>query len=138
MAVSKKNTKTPKGGNLIAATVSNVEDLMRTHIDSIMDFIADSEDKKETVNFGVQIDCSETEPKVTVGIRFSKSVTDSRSAVLDGTDQGTFEPVVEAAEQETEKRREKNMAKAGIKKRGKAKTGDVIPAAGVEAAPETT
>ncbi len=111
MGVKKKTKQTPKGHNLRAAIVANVEELLTQHMAGILTFIDEAEDKKEKVSFGVEINCAESEPQVKVGIRYSQSVTDTRSVILDDPDQGTFEPVVKDAEKETDKRRKKNVAK---------------------------
>jgi len=111
MGVAKKDTKKPKGSNLCSAVVAQVEDLLAKHMAGILQFIDEAEDKKEKVTFGVEINCSESEPQVVVGIRYSQSVTDRRSVVLDDPDQGTFKPVVEAAEKETKKRKGRNVEK---------------------------
>lgn len=113
MGVKKKSGKAPKGQNLLAAIVAQVEELGRKHMGGILDFVEQAEDKKEKVTFGVEIDCSESEPNVTVSIRYSQSVTDRRSVVLDDPDQGTFKEVVEVAEGETKKRRKKNAEAIG-------------------------
>lgn len=91
MAVaSKRSGKMPKGENLLAAIVAKVQDLGVTHMPGILRFIEEAENKKEKVTFGVEIDMSESEPLVTVAIRYSQSVTDKRSVQLDDPDQGTF------------------------------------------------
>lgn len=110
MAVKGKDKKMPKGSNLAAATIAQIEELLKKHMAGILQFIDEAEDKKETVSFGVKINCSESEPQVEVGIRYSQSVTDKRSVVLDDPDQGTFKPVVEQADKETKERRKKNVA----------------------------
>jgi hypothetical protein len=108
MAVAKKNSKKPAGENLVMAIVAQVEEMMRKHVGAVLQFVEDSESRKEKVNFGVDIDCSESEPHVKVSIRYSQSVTDSRSVVLDDPNQGTFKPLVEAAESETKKKKKGN------------------------------
>lgn len=105
MAVAKKTSKKPAGENLVMAIVAQVEEMMRKHVGAVLAFVDDSESRKEKVNFGVDIDCSESEPHVKVSIRYSQSVTDSRSVVLDDPDQGTFKPLIAAAEGETKKKR---------------------------------
>lgn len=115
MAVAKKTSKKPAGENLVMAIVAQVEEMMRKHVGAVLQFVEDSESRKEKVNFGVDIDCSESEPHVKVSIRYSQSVTDSRSVVLDDPNQGTFKPLVEAAESETKKNRKgKKDAEAPI------------------------
>ena len=129
MAVKKKQSKHPKGQNLIAATCAQVEDLMRTHIEGILDFVDNAEDKKEKVSFGVNINCAESEPQIDVTIRFSQSVTDSRTVQLDNPDQGIFVPVVIQAKEETERLREENMdnLKDGKKRSHKKKAKNFEP-----------
>lgn len=117
MSVGKKNSKKPPGENLVAAIVAQVEELMRKHVSPVLQFVDDSESRKEKVNFGVDIDCSESEPHVKVGIRYSQSVTDSRSVVLDDPNQGTFKPLIEAAESQ-KKGGGKKKDKAGAKQDG--------------------
>lgn len=109
MGVQKKASKTPKGQNLLAAMVAQIEKLGAKHMPAILNFIDEAEDKKEKVSFGVDINCSESEPQVMVSIRFSQSVTDRVSVVLDDPDQGTFKDVVKDAEKEKEKRGKKNV-----------------------------
>lgn len=88
MAVSKKaQRKVPKDIQIRESITKAVEALYDAHAGEIADFRDQSEESKVTVTFGVDIDCSESEPKVKVSIRFSKSVTDSRVATLDDPDQ---------------------------------------------------
>lgn len=113
MAVAKKTSKKPAGENLVMAITSQVEEMMRKHVGAVLQFVEDSESRKEKVNFGVDIDCSESEPHVKVSIRYSQSVTDSRSVVLDDPNQGTFKPLVEAAENETKKKKKGKKSEDG-------------------------
>lgn len=110
MAVAKKTGKKPPGENLVMAIVAQVEELMRKHVSAVLNFVEESESRKEKVNFGVDIDCSESEPHIKVAIRFSQSVTDSRSAVLDDPDQGTFKAITAEAELLTKAKKKKKGA----------------------------
>lgn len=105
MAVAQKpSRKIPKNKQIIESIIQAVQDLYDAHAGEIAEFRDQSEDSKVTVNFGIEIDCSESEPKVKVGIRFSKSVTDSRIATLDDPEQVTlFSPEQFAKRQEKEK-----------------------------------
>lgn len=117
MGVKTKSKKQPAGSNLARAIVAQVEKHLKNHMRGILDFIEEAEDKKEAVSFNVKIDCSESEPHVEVGIRYSQSVTDRLSVVLDDPDQGSFKTVIKQAEDETDKRGKSNVEK--LKGKGK-------------------
>ena len=71
---------------------SCVRDLLLTHMSNgIVPLIADADDHKTSVVFSAKIDCSDTEPVVSVSIRYTSSVTDQIVIKLDDPDQGTFE-----------------------------------------------
>jgi hypothetical protein len=116
MAVKKKERsgKAPRGGNLIAAILSSTEDLLKTHMsEGIIPLVEEAEDHKATVSMSYKINCAESEPVVEVDIRYTSSVTDRRVTKLDNPDQGTFEPVIAAAEDEAKKRKEKILGNGG-------------------------
>lgn len=139
MAVKKKTTKQPPGHNLKAAICAQVDELLTNHIKEILEWIDTSEVKKQNVSFGVLIDCAESEPKVEVSIRFSQSITDSRTVQLDNPDQGTFEQITEEATEETNKRKEKNLAKLnGRGRKKKPETDEEPPRVVAGEQPETT
>lgn len=79
--------KTPRGSvhqnEVIDRVVKDIRDLMEAHYSEIETFIDESEAKKATVNFGVVIDQSESAPSMKTSIRFSQSVTDTRTSTLD-------------------------------------------------------
>jgi len=110
MAVKKKKGagQAPRGGNLIAAAMADIEDLLKKHMnDGIIPLVDESEDHKATVSLSIKINCAESEPTVETDIRYTSSVTDRRVTKLDHPDQGTFKPVIEEAVKEAKKRREK-------------------------------
>ena len=79
--------KTPRGSvhqnEVINRVVKDIRDLMEAHYSEIETFIDESEAKKATVNFGAVIDQSESAPSMKTSIRFSQSVTDTRTSTLD-------------------------------------------------------
>lgn len=84
---TKKVRKVPQTKLIGQAIVAAVAALYDAHATEIAEFRDTSEESKVTVNFGAEIDCSESEPKVKVAIRFSKAVTDNRVTMLDDPDQ---------------------------------------------------
>jgi hypothetical protein len=131
MGVKNKPKKEVKGSNLVAAAVAQFETLLREHVNEALTMLDESEDKTITINCATKFNLAESEPQVESTLRFSQSVTDKRTSVLDDPDQGTFKPLVEAAEGETKAKREKNIEKAtGEKKGGKGKKAEPEPAAG--------
>lgn len=116
MGVKNKPKKDVKGSNLIAAAVAQFEALLREHMHEALQFLDESEDKSMTINCATKFNLAESEPQVESTLRFSQSVTDKRTSVLDDPDQGSFKPLVKAAEGETEARRAKNLEKVGLKK----------------------
>jgi molybdopterin converting factor small subunit len=107
MAVRKKSGKSAADGTVTEAIVSAVQELLEKHSGEIHRIREESEDKKVTVNFANQIDCSESEPLVTTTIRYTESYTDKITNRLDDPEQGTFSAVVEGAKSEAKKKRGK-------------------------------
>ena len=86
MSVKKKDGKIELMHNkTLAGIVKSVSEMYQHHSGEIQENLDTSETQKVTVNFSADIDCSETEPLVSVGIRFSKSVTDKRVFRVDET-----------------------------------------------------
>lgn len=102
MAVKKK----PSEGSMKISTLTEVvqkavAELLTQAQDNIQEVLADSESKKITVNFKVDLDESETEPVVKIGIRFSEAYTDSRTTRLDDPGQiQLFRELPKSEEQE--------------------------------------
>lgn len=73
-----------------SAILKSVEELLVQHSGEIREMLDESEDRKATVGFKIDMDESESEPFVTTSIRFSTAVTDRRVARLDDTNQITL------------------------------------------------
>ncbi len=87
MAVKKKGQKKGRNEPLLSpetleAMHEDIGDLYKQHEEELMGVLDESEDKKVTITFSVQIDKSETEPQLKTTLRFSTSVTDSRLRTL--------------------------------------------------------
>ena len=91
MAVKRKHSKEPLPENIVQGITAAVEHLYGKHADEIADVVGQSETKRVTISFGVDLDLSESEPSIKVGIRFSQTVTDSLVSRIPDPDQGTFE-----------------------------------------------
>ncbi len=76
---------------LVTAALVGVRELYTVHYDEIRSILDDSETKKVTVNFAVEVDESESAPTVEVRVRFSQAVTDKRITRLDDPAQVNFE-----------------------------------------------
>ena len=84
MAVkNKKDKKQPIHTQIVEGITKAVAELYTHHSGEIQENLDESESKKIDVTFGASIDCSESEPLVTVKIRFSASVTDKRTFRVD-------------------------------------------------------
>jgi hypothetical protein len=80
-------------GGILKSINKNVEDLYRKHASAIDKVMDDSDEKKVTVNFAIQIDCSDSAPKVKTRIRYSETVTDELIDSLEDPNQPTlFDP----------------------------------------------
>lgn len=90
MAVSKKKPKEVKGSNLVAAAVAQFEALLREHMAEVLEVLEESESRNVTVNCATKFNLAESEPQVESILRFSQTVTDKRTSVLDDPNQGTF------------------------------------------------
>ena len=101
MSVSRKKNSTekqPQDVQIAAAINQAVGELYGEHAAEIRAVLEDSEDRKVVVNFGVELDCSESEPMVTTKIRFSTSVTDRRVTKLEDPNQTVFNMVGDKSE----------------------------------------
>lgn len=76
---------------VVTAALVGVRELYSVHYDEIRSILDDSETKKVTINFAVEVDESETAPTVEVRVRFSQAVTDKRITRLDDPNQVNFE-----------------------------------------------
>lgn len=84
MAVKKKDNKTEVMHSKVNAGIQKaMAELYQHHSGQIQENLDEAEDKKVAVTFACDIDCSESEPLVTVRIRFSSSITDKRVFRLD-------------------------------------------------------
>jgi hypothetical protein len=88
--------------NIMRAILKGVEMLYHKHSEEIAEVQAQSEQNMINVAFGVKIDCSEAEPIVKVGIKFTATVTDSMTARLESDTQGGFEFLAEVDKSETD------------------------------------
>lgn len=61
-----------------------------------IEFAEESDSKKVSVKFSVEIDLSKSEPVAEVGIRFSQAVTDSVTFTIDDPKQGKFTELFES------------------------------------------
>lgn len=100
MAVDKKKSKqNPQAEGTIKAILSATEELLRAHIENIMELVENSEGAKVAVPIANTIDCSESQPVVTTTIRYTKTCTDKRVNKLEDPSQGVlFSPVQPRAE----------------------------------------
>lgn len=87
MAVKSKSTPDPNEAAIKRAIIQAVDELLEQHGPDVKRVRRESEDDTVTVGFKALIDCSESEPTVTVDIRYSQAVTDRRVAKLDNPDQ---------------------------------------------------
>lgn len=88
MAVKKKDEKAKAVDVQIReAIVKAVDELYLQHSGEIRELINESEDHKARINLGVDLDESESEPMVSVSIRFSSSITDKRICRLEDENQ---------------------------------------------------
>jgi hypothetical protein len=65
------------------AIAEDVMDLYAVHEAHILKVLEESEDRKITVNFAIELDDSESEGTVETKMRFSQAVTDKRTRKLD-------------------------------------------------------
>lgn len=88
MAVKrKKNEAKPIHTQIVDGITKAVSELYTHHSGEIQENLDESENKKIAVTFAAELDLSESEPLVTVKIRFSSSVTDKRSFRVDDQNQ---------------------------------------------------
>ncbi len=121
MAVKKKGQKKGRNEPLLSpetleAMHEDIGDLYKQHEEELMDVLDESEDKKVTITFAVQIDKSETEPQLKTTLRFSTSVTDSRLRTLSNPMQPELvdvKAVREASREAKAKERERERKKSG-------------------------
>ena len=95
MAVSRKKKGNEELGKLAhagEAIAQAIRDLFETHAPEILAVIEESEDRKLSVAFGVDIDDSESELTLKTRIRFAQTVTDIRLSRLDDPNPILFSP----------------------------------------------
>lgn len=101
-----------------------IRDMLEKHAEEIGTVIDESDDRKATVNFKADFDCSESAPAITVGCRFSSSVTDRREIKCDDPTQPTLfsmkSPADIKREEEAAKKEADKAAKAEAKAAKKA------------------
>ena len=79
MAVKKKDGKIELMHNKVNVGIQKaISEMYQHHSGEVQENLDESESKKITITFKADIDCSESEPLVSVGIRFSASITDKR------------------------------------------------------------
>lgn len=119
MAVTRKNKLGKKSaiGELteaqsttLAGLLAGVTNLFTKHANEIDRIIEEAETPKLTVSFQVEIDRSESEPQLTVGIRFAETTTDRVSTTLPDPGQTQFEFITPA---EAKARRAQEKAEGG-------------------------
>jgi len=92
MAVKAKKSAVPSWEETVSKTVEAMNELLTVHGDEIGEAINESEDRCLTVGLKMDLDCSESAPKVTVSLRFTPStVTDNRTIQMDDPAQGKLE-----------------------------------------------
>ena len=88
MGVKKKKTEaSPMHEQIAEGLIQAVKELYNHHSGEIQENLDESESKKLAIGFNCELDCSESEPMVTVKIRFSTSVTDKRVFRVDDENQ---------------------------------------------------
>ena len=92
MAVKSKETSIKAGSfdEFKQKVLAAAEELLTQAQDNIQKVLNDSESKKITINLKANRDDSESEPLVTVSIRFSEAYTDKRVARLGDPNQRTL------------------------------------------------
>lgn len=75
---------------VLKSILKNVEELYRKHAPAIAKVQEDSDEKIVTVGFGVQIDCSDSAPKVKTRIRYCETTTDELIDSLEDPAQPTL------------------------------------------------
>lgn len=125
MAVPKKNQKQPSGHGriILERIIEYITDLWETHQVEILDLAEESENDKVTVNFTNEIDFAESEPALKTKIRFTRTVTDNRSGILNDPNQPGLggidsEAAAASAEARRKHREETEAAKAGAAESG--------------------
>jgi hypothetical protein len=99
MAVAKKKAGKKANIAVISAAVQKaVEELLVQAQDRIDKQLDEAEVRALKINFSVDLDETESEPQIKVGIRFTDSYTDSRSCRLDDPEQIQFFSKEELAE----------------------------------------
>lgn len=80
MAVKKKSNSGLKlTSELIGQVNEAIADMLEKHAEEISEVVEQSETSGATINFGVDLDCSESAPSIDIKLRFSASVTDRRT-----------------------------------------------------------
>jgi hypothetical protein len=89
MAVKSKKAGLPAFNEMVGKVTEAIGELVNVHSEEIAEAINESEKRQLTVNIGLDLDCSESAPKVEVKLRFTPStVTDNRTIQMDDHDQG--------------------------------------------------
>jgi hypothetical protein len=132
MARKTQQSNLALGAETVTEILAAIKDLLETHSEEVSTAIDESDDKKLTVNCGIDLDCSETAPSINVRLRFSTSVTDKRTIRCDDPAQMTFTTLTPAqmreqkeAQEQAEDAAQEATAKAGRK--AKKKKGDPEP-----------
>lgn len=89
-----------------------IGELASEHAEEIQTAIEEADDKKQTVNFAVELDCSESAPTINVRCRFSTSVTDRRTIRCDDPNQETFSIMTPEQLKKADEKKAKAAAKA--------------------------
>jgi hypothetical protein len=130
MAVTRKNKRGKKSitgelteaqSTILAGIIAGVTNLFTKHAHEIDRIIEEAETPKLTVSFPVEIDRSESEPQLTVGVRFAETTTDRVSTTLPDPGQTQFEFVTPA---EAKARRAQEKAEGGDGEPAEGENGD--------------
>ena len=112
MAVKGKKSTVPLHKQIVEGIVKAVAELYTHHSGEIQENLDESESKKVVISFATSLDCSESEPMVTVSIRFSSSVTDKRVFRLDDSKQISLFETEKEARPEMQKEADETGAEA--------------------------
>lgn len=110
MARQKLESKVPLNAATIEEIKAAIGDLLQQHAEEVAEVIEESDGRSATVNFWVDLDCSESAPNIDVKMRFSASVTDKRTIRCDDPRQGTFTTMNPAQLREEKEAKEKAEA----------------------------
>lgn len=90
MAVPKNNGKIPSPEHVNRAALASIEQLLNDHMKGALSLLEESEGGVVTLRVPITVDCTESQPQVTVGIGYTKSVRDKRVQQLEDPDQSEF------------------------------------------------